>query len=196
MTDRAGRRPAAVRGGVCWAAGVLVLLVVSPLVAGSRLPDRLATHWDTGSGKPDGSMPLWAASLFPAVIWTVAATMLGLAWWRARATSRGAAPGWIGATLGFGGVALLGGQLSVVRANLDHADWREADSVAGPVVVTLLVAAAVAGAALMAGRRSSRVAALTADPRAEADPATTANPEEGAREAGLRDGRSLRVEPR
>ncbi|MFE7898069.1 DUF1648 domain-containing protein [Streptomyces sp. NPDC057424] len=154
MTDRAGRRSAAVWGAVGWSSGVLVLLVALPLAAGSRLPDRLATHWDAGSGEPDGSMPFWAATFFPALIWGVMATIVALALWRARGGANGATRGWAGATLGFGGVTLLGGQASVVRANLDHADWREADSVTGWVVITLVAAVAVGGAALPAGRRA------------------------------------------
>lgn len=76
-------------------------------------------------------MPLWAASLFPALIWGVMATTVALVLWRARATSNSGARGWVGATLGSGGVLLLGGQAAVVRANLDHSDWREADTVTG-----------------------------------------------------------------
>ena len=78
MTDRAGRNSAAAWGVNGWVSGVLVLLVALPLVAGSRLPDRLATHWDADSGRPDSSMPLWAASLFPALIWAVAAVTVAL----------------------------------------------------------------------------------------------------------------------
>ncbi|MFB6849416.1 DUF1648 domain-containing protein [Streptomyces sp. NPDC056373] len=156
--DQAGRKATAVRGVVCWSAGVLALLVALPLVAAGRLPDRLATHWDAGTGEPDGSMPLWAASLFPALIWAVTATIVLLTRRRVRATSNGGTRGWAGATLGFGGVALLGGQACVVRANLDHADWHEAGSVTGGVVVTLVAAAAVGGAALLAGHRAQALA--------------------------------------
>ncbi len=158
MTDRAGRNSAAAWGVTGWVSGVLVLLVALPLVAGSRLPDRLATHWDADSGRPDSSMPLWAASLFPALIWAVAAVTVALVWRRARHASSGGAGGWVGATLGFGGAMLLGGQASVVRANLDHADWREADSVTGYVVVTLVAATVVGGVALLASRRTPVVA--------------------------------------
>ncbi|WP_268867480.1 DUF1648 domain-containing protein [Streptomyces blattellae] len=155
MTDSAGRRITAAWGATGWALGVLVLLMVMPLAASSRLPDRLATHWDAGSGKPDSSMPLWVASLFPALIWAVMATVVALALWRARGSANGATRGWVGATLGFGGVTLLGGQAAVVRANLDHTDWRQADSVTAWVMVTLAVAVVVGGVALLAGRRGS-----------------------------------------
>jgi hypothetical protein len=145
----------------------LALLAVVPLAASSRLPDRLATHWDAGSGKPDGSMPLWAASLFPALIWGVVTMIVALVLWRARATSKGGTLGWVGATLGSGGVMLLGGQASVVRANLDHADWREADSVTGWVVMTLVAAVVAGGVALLAGRRQSAVTPTAEQPTME-----------------------------
>ncbi|MFD5479967.1 DUF1648 domain-containing protein [Streptomyces hawaiiensis] len=145
----------------------MVLLVALPLAASSRLPDRLATHWDAGSGKPDSSMPLWAATFFPALIWAVMTAIVALALWRARSSVNGATRGWVGATLGFGGVTLLGGQASVVRANLDHADWHEADSVTGWVVMTLVGAVVVGGAALLAGRRAPAVGPEVGGPTME-----------------------------
>ncbi len=63
-------------------------------------------------------------------------------------------PGWAGLTLGFTGVTLLGAQASIVRANLDRDDWRDAGSVTGWVIATLAGAAVVAGAALLIGRRT------------------------------------------
>ncbi|MFJ3305216.1 DUF1648 domain-containing protein [Streptomyces sp. NPDC086549] len=147
MTDRAGRKSGAVWGVAGAGAGVLVLLVGLPSAASGRLPDRLATHWSAGSGRPDGSMPLWAAALFPALIWAVLTAVVALTVWRAGA---GAVPGWAVATLGLGGVALVGGQVSVVRANLDHTDWHEAGSVTGWAVGTLVVVAVGGGAFLFA----------------------------------------------
>ncbi|MEU1850305.1 DUF1648 domain-containing protein [Streptomyces sp. NPDC019990] len=154
---RAVRENAAAWGATGWALGVLALLVALPLAAGDRLPNRLATHWDTGSGRPDGSMPLWAATFFPALTWGVLTTMVALASWRARATSNAGARGWVGATLGSGGVMLLGGQAWVVRANLDHADWREADSLTGWLLMTLVAAAVVGVITVLAGRRRTAV---------------------------------------
>ena len=113
-----------------------MLLVGLPSAASGRLPDRLATHWSAGS------MPLWAAAVFPALIWAVLAVVVSLA---VRWAGGGATPVWAVATLGFGGLTLVGGQVSVVRANLDRADWHEAGSVTGWVVGTL-VTAAVGGA--------------------------------------------------
>ncbi|MEU6864970.1 DUF1648 domain-containing protein [Streptomyces sp. NPDC046876] len=127
-----------------WAVGVAALLVAMPAAASGRLPDRLATHWGGTSGEPDGSMPLWAAALFPAVIWAVLAVGAALFVRHRRAAA--------GVLVGTGAL-LLGAQASVVRANLDRADWRDAASATGWVVATLAVAA-VSGlaAALAAGR--------------------------------------------
>lgn len=160
MTDRA-RKSGAAWGAVSWGVGVLALLPTLPLAASGRLPDRLATHWDAGSGRPDGSMPLWAAALFPALIWSVLAVVVVLT--LRRAGAGGGVPGWAAAGLGFGGVTLLGGQASVVRANLDRTNWHEAGSVTSGVVGTLVVAAAVGTAGLLVARRAP------AEPRPAAD---------------------------
>lgn len=128
MNGLTGRKGGPVWGAAGWAVGILVLLVALPLTASGRLPDRLATHFD-GAGRPDGSMPLWAAALFPALIW--AGLAVGSLYLR-----RGAAAGLLG-----GGVFLAGAQVSIVRANLDHADWQDADPVNGVVAVTAAVAA-------------------------------------------------------
>ncbi|MCB5182002.1 DUF1648 domain-containing protein [Streptomyces antimicrobicus] len=153
MTDRTktnGARWAA----VIWAVGVLAVLAALPLVANGRLPARLATHW--GDGAPDGSMPLWAAALFPALIWAV--LVLSLAF----AGRRGGSPSgaWVGAVLLSGGVFLAGTQASIVRANLDRADWKDAGSVGTGVVITAM-AAVTAG---ILGRLAGRRAALPATP--------------------------------
>ncbi len=149
-----------------WIAGVLVLLVTLPLAAGDRLPDRLATHWSAGSGEPDSSMPLWAATFFPALVWVLLAAVVVLALWRTRG-SGGGAGGWVGATLGFSGVTLLGTQVAIVQANLDHAHWREADSVTGWVIATLVAAVAVGVAALLAGGRAPAPVPAAAGPTME-----------------------------
>ncbi|MEU3102826.1 DUF1648 domain-containing protein [Streptomyces griseoflavus] len=166
MTDRAGHRKAAVWGAGGWVVGVLGVLVALPLAARDRLPDRLATHWDA-SGGPDSSMPFWAATFVPALIWVAMAAVVVLVQWRARKSAGGAAPGWVGATLGFGGATLLGAQASIVRANLDHTDWREAGSVTVWVVVTLAAAVAVGAAALWAGHRARVTVPPVAGPTME-----------------------------
>ncbi|WP_307056318.1 DUF1648 domain-containing protein [Streptomyces achromogenes] len=143
--------------------GVLVLLVALPPVASSRLPERLATHWNAGSGSPDGSMPLWAAALFPALVWAVLTAVVALVL-RRTGTGGGAVPGWALAGLGFGGVILLGGQASIVRANLDHADWHDADSVTSWVVGTLVVAATVGAIGFLAAQRPAQAPPATDGP--------------------------------
>ncbi|MEV7520357.1 DUF1648 domain-containing protein [Streptomyces sp. NPDC091371] len=131
-------RKLGVRWGVAaWAVAVLAALVVLPWTASDRLPDRLATHWGAGSGGPDGSMPLWAAALFPAALWLVLVLLVVVLARR----SGGAGPA---AVLLPGGVLLAGAQAAIVRANLDHADWQQADSVT-PWAVATLGAAASAG---------------------------------------------------
>ncbi|MER5822804.1 DUF1648 domain-containing protein, partial [Streptomyces mirabilis] len=102
MTEQ-GRKGGAAWGAVGWSVGVLALLVALPLAASGRLPDRLATHWEAGSGRPDDSMPLWGAALFPALIWGVLAFVVVLTLHRAGA-GRGV-PGWAAAVLGFAGLA-------------------------------------------------------------------------------------------
>lgn len=150
---------------VGWGLGILALLVALPLAASGRLPDRLATHWSFGSARPDSSMPFWAAALFPGLIWSVLASVVVLAMRRAEAEAGsetgseagagGGVSGWAVAGLGSGGVTLLGAQVSIIRANLDRTDWRQAGSVTGGVVATLVVAAAVGAAGLLAERRAS-----------------------------------------
>ncbi|CAL9525218.1 DUF1648 domain-containing protein [Streptomyces sp. enrichment culture] len=155
MTERTARGNATTWGAAAWVLGVLVLLVLFPLTARDRLPDRLATHWGAG-GEPDDSMPFWAATFFPALIWLLMAAVAVVSLWRARRSAGGtvAAPGWAGITLGFTGVTLLGAQASVVRANLDRADWRDAGPVTGWAVATLAGAVAVGVAAQVIGRRA------------------------------------------
>ncbi|MDQ0688784.1 protein-S-isoprenylcysteine O-methyltransferase Ste14 [Streptomyces achromogenes] len=166
MTDR-GRRSTTAWGTVGWCVGVLVLLAALPPVASSRLPERLATHWNGGSGRPDDSMPLWAAAPFPALVRAVLTAVAALALRRA-GTDNGAIPGWALAGLGFGGVMLLGGQASIVRANLDHADWRDADSVTSWVVGTLVVAATVGAIGSLAAQRApAQVPSAADDPALE-----------------------------
>ncbi|MER6251583.1 DUF1648 domain-containing protein [Streptomyces sp. NPDC001584] len=129
-----------------WAAGILALLVVLPLAARRGFDDLLATHWNA-LGEPDGSLPLWAVVLVPVVIWVVLVT--SAVFWRA-------ARRWRGVVLVSCGVLLAGEQVSIVRANLYHADWRDADSVTVGAVVTV-VAAVAAGlvGVLVNGRPAS-----------------------------------------
>ncbi|MEU4728910.1 DUF1648 domain-containing protein [Streptomyces sp. NPDC023588] len=148
MTDRT-KTNGARWGAAIWAVGVLAVLAALPSAASSRLPDRLATHW--GGGSPDGSMPLWAAALFPALLWGV----LALA--TAFAGRRGGAPSgaWASAVLLSGGVFLAGTQASIVRANLDRADWKDAGAVGAGVAITAAAAVAAGVLGWLAGRRTA-----------------------------------------
>ncbi|MFF8879346.1 MULTISPECIES: DUF1648 domain-containing protein [Streptomyces] len=108
---------------VVWTAGVTAVLAGLPLAARDRLPERLATHWGLDGGAPDGSMPLWAASFFPALLWLVTAAASAVPLLR---SGPSAARPWTAAVLLPLGVVLGGAQAAVVRANLDRADWHEA----------------------------------------------------------------------
>ncbi|WP_327381475.1 DUF1648 domain-containing protein [Streptomyces sp. NBC_01207] len=135
MTEGTERKRGVRWGVAVWAAVITTVLIALPWAASGRLPERLATHWGAGFGGPDGSMPLWAAAFFPALIWAVLVLLIVvLGRWRGGAT----------AGLSSGGVLLVGAQVSIVRANLDHTDWRQADSVSA-WVVGMVAAAAVAG---------------------------------------------------
>ncbi|MFE2351438.1 DUF1648 domain-containing protein [Kitasatospora cineracea] len=112
------------RGGLwwptLWVAGSAVLTALLPLTVGDRLPDRLATHWRGSTA--NGSMPLWAACLVPALIWAVPGAAGLLALRRTDPLLRV----WTLAGLLSGGVLFLGLQTAAVRANLDRADWHGA----------------------------------------------------------------------
>ncbi|WP_037825016.1 DUF1648 domain-containing protein [Streptomyces sp. NRRL B-1347] len=143
---------AADRGSGRWPWGALgasavplALLIALPLAAAHRLPDRLATHWSAGSARPDGSMPLWAATLFPALIWAAVAGGALLAGRRADT--------WRTPVLLPLGVALVGAQASIVRANADRADWHDARSATGWGVAVVVAAVAAAGLGILLARR-------------------------------------------
>ncbi|MFC7813346.1 DUF1648 domain-containing protein [Streptomyces sp. NPDC057367] len=145
---------------VVWTVGVTAVLAGMPLMVRGRLPDPLATHWGLSGGVPDGSMPLWAASLFPALIWLLmAGVTLGLLL-RGRTGSHHP---WTAATLLPTGIVLAGSQAALVRANLDRAHWQEARQPTA-WIVAVLVAAVVAGvgAWFVATRRPADTAAAGA----------------------------------
>ncbi|MGW6707559.1 DUF1648 domain-containing protein [Streptomyces sp. NPDC054956] len=136
-------------GAAIWVVGVLAALGALPPAASSRLPERLATHWDGAA--PDGSMPLWAAALFPALLWAALAASLAFAGRRDGAPART----WAAAALLSGGVFLAGVQASIVRANLDRADWRDAGSVGTGVAITAVAAVTAGLLGWLAGRRGA-----------------------------------------
>ncbi|MEI5099386.1 hypothetical protein RB200_13255 [Streptomyces sp. PmtG] len=159
-TIRASRWRAGVAAG---GAAVLAVLLALPLAAGHRLPDRLATHWSAGADRPDDSMPLWAAALLPALLW--AALVIGVLLAGRRADA------WSPAALLSTGVCLVGAQASIVRANLDHAHWRDADGVTVWVVAVAVASLAAAGLGIRLGRRLRPAApAPAAAPRLDIPP--------------------------
>ncbi len=129
--------------------GVTAVPAALPFAASGRLPDRLATHW--GGSSPNGSMPLWAAALLPALAWAASALCIAFV------GRRGGFPSgpWVGASLLSGGVFLAGAQASIVRANLDLTDWRDAAPVGTGVAITAAVAAAAGTLGWLAGRRTA-----------------------------------------
>ncbi|MFD5462409.1 DUF1648 domain-containing protein [Kitasatospora sp. NPDC127059] len=152
VPDRPVRR-AALWGAVVWTLGVTALLVVLPLTARDRLPEQVATHW-SGS-RPDGSMPLTMAALFPAGVWLLVALGLAVGLRLGPDRTRGVA----GPVLAATGVLLAGAQASIVRANLDRTRWQDAAPM-GVEVVLIIVAAGLAGAlAWLATRRAAAVTA-------------------------------------
>ncbi|MFI9250487.1 DUF1648 domain-containing protein [Streptomyces sp. NPDC053069] len=152
MTDgdgpEGGRSRATRWGTAGCVAAVAALLAGLPWAAHDRLPDRLATHWSGGSA-PDGSSPLWAVSLFPAGLWLLIA--LGVSVRRRR--SRPAVRPWRAIALAPTATSLVGAQASLVRANLDRADWHEARE---PALDIVLILAGMAVAGVLAWRWSTR----------------------------------------
>ncbi|MFD7627747.1 DUF1648 domain-containing protein [Streptomyces sp. NPDC059851] len=114
-----------------WSVAVLTTVTGLPWAVRNRLPDRLATHWDGSAGAPDDSMPFWAAALLPGLMWAVLVLVVLLVCRRAGVGASVRFRAGTAAALLSGGVFLAGVQACVVLSNLDHADWREADS---PVV--------------------------------------------------------------
>ncbi|MEV7026267.1 DUF1648 domain-containing protein [Kitasatospora sp. NPDC093558] len=150
------------RGGVwaaaAFAAGVLALIVALPLAARDRLPDPVATHW--GGSRPDDSMSLTAAALFPAAIWlglVALAAVIRHFWGRQ-------APGAPGAILASGGVLLSGAQASIVHANLDRAHWQDAASMDAWVILIVLTTGA-AGLLTWLATRTPATGAIPTGPR-------------------------------
>ncbi|WP_395293087.1 DUF1648 domain-containing protein [Kitasatospora hibisci] len=142
--------PSTGRSAALGAAAVLAALLALPQVAAGRLPGRLATHWSGGG--PDGSMPFWAATLGPAALWTALALSLALT---ARTLGASMRRLWYATVLPAGGVLLIGAQASIVHANLDRADWRDADGVGLDVAFVLLAAAAAGVLGHLAARRTA-----------------------------------------
>ncbi|MEU0443168.1 MULTISPECIES: DUF1648 domain-containing protein [unclassified Streptomyces] len=165
MNDRRGDGRTMRLGGAAWAVGIGALIAALPWTASGRLPDRLATHWQLGDSTPDGSMPLWAASFFPALIWLLLATVVLLTLRRGTGASPLRGGAWPATSLLSGGVLLAGIQASVVRTNLDLADWREAQQPTPWIVGSLVVAVAAGLVGWLVDRRRTAAPA----PRASED---------------------------
>lgn len=131
-----------------WTGGAAALIAGLPWAASDRLPDRLAVHWNDGRKTPDGSMPLWAAALFPALIWLAAAGTAALVLHGAGATRP-----WRTVTLLPTAVLLCGAQASIIGANFDHADWHAAHLRAWWLIATLATAALTGAGAWLASAR-------------------------------------------
>ncbi|GHI06030.1 hypothetical protein AQI88_28205 [Streptomyces cellostaticus] len=126
------------------------LIAGLPWAASGHLPARLATHWNGGHLSADGSMPLWAASLFPALIWLAAAGTVAVVLHCNGATRR-----WRTITLLPTAVLLCGAQASIIRANFDHTDWHAAQLPTGWLIATLATAVLTAAGAWLASTRRS-----------------------------------------
>ncbi|MGV9250784.1 DUF1648 domain-containing protein [Streptomyces sp. NPDC003697] len=146
-----GRRRGVRWGATFWTLGTAVLIAGLPWAARERLPDPVATHWDLAGDAPDGSMPLWLASLLPALIWLALAGYVLMARRRPgrgpRTARQSAAP--VGLLVL--GTVLTCVQALLVRANIDHTNWQQA-RLSPAWIAAPLVAALVAGAV---GRRVS-----------------------------------------
>ncbi|GGP78253.1 DUF1648 domain-containing protein [Streptosporangium pseudovulgare] len=135
-------RRTAVTVAAVWGALVCAALVAGPLALRDRLPDPLATHW--GSNGVDGSMS-FAAGLAPSlVLWGVAWVFLLVSAAHGEVLNRrGGRAGWWGFLAG-GSVFALGVSGSILLANLDAADWRQA-AMPGWAIPAVLVAALSTG---------------------------------------------------
>jgi uncharacterized membrane protein len=131
-------------GVMVWTVGTAALIAALPWVARHRLPDRLATHWNLDGTTPDGSMPLWATSVLPALVWLALCVGVEVMRRRAGRDALALTRPWVVAVLPTVGIVIAGAQAAVVRANLDHTDWHQARLPTG-WVVALVVAALLAG---------------------------------------------------
>ncbi|GAA3426631.1 hypothetical protein ACQP10_11390 [Streptosporangium sandarakinum] len=137
-----GRRTAVTVAAV-WGTLICAALIAAPLALRDRLPDPLATHWK--SAGPDSAMSFGAGLAPSLVLWGVAwAFLLVSAAHGEVLNRRGGRAGWWGFLVG-GSVFALGVSGSILLANLDVADWRQA-AMPGWAVPAVLGTAAVTGA--------------------------------------------------
>lgn len=151
---------------------VLVAIGLPILLLGDRLPTTIATHWSTGG--PDGSSDGTIAAIVTVGLWLLAWVALLIA---GRHPQRLFYAPWL---LGLGGL-LAGISGATIAANLDVADWRQADhlsplGVLGPLVLAGLLV--VLGERLERGRPVDR--RPHADGPVDARPTVGLSPDERA----------------
>jgi len=116
------------------------LLVATTLLLSHRLPDPIAFDWESPSGVPQGSVPLWTYLLIIVSLWAVPAGFVLARMLRGSLLTRRHPRAWAGATLTGSAALALGIHALTIHANLDRADWRDAGHLAfpGPMLVVLL----------------------------------------------------------
>lgn len=129
---------------------VLAAIGLPILLLGDRLPATIATHWSTGG--PDGSSDGTTVAIVTIGLWLLAWIVLLVG---GRKPQRLFYAPWL---LGLGGL-LAGVAGATIAANLDVADWRQADhlsplGVLGPLILAGLLV--VVGERLERGRSADR----------------------------------------
>lgn len=133
--------PALARLRAAWVVTVGIVAAL-PWAVRERLPDPVASHWGL-DGRPDGSLPLLADAVLPALL---LAAMVAIPW-RAVAAADRRVGRWLLAVV-TSVVALLAAlRIVTLMANLDAPDWSAAGRLTPSVLLAMLVVAGV-GAAL------------------------------------------------
>lgn len=140
-------------GIAAWGLGILAMLIALPSAARGRLPDPVATHWSSPSDAPDGSGPLWGIVLFLAAVWFALVLVVVVLHIKGRLAEYRSTRSWSGAALAGGALFLTGVEASLIRANLDRTDWRQAQSVTLDIVVVLVLSLAAGAAGWRLGQR-------------------------------------------
>jgi hypothetical protein len=111
-----------------WTALVAVVMVAVPMAVRTRLPDPIAVEWGF-SGAPEGSSDLLDFLLTRLVWWALIAALWGAFALRGVLPRRALA--WVGAALGVFGVLMVGTVVLTIAANIDVADFRDAEETRG-----------------------------------------------------------------
>lgn len=120
-----------------WTALVTGLLIAVPVLLRNRLPAPVAIHWGL-SGEPDNAMPLGAVIAMSTALWVVLAGS-GLTVAVRRGVRQRHRRAWLGASLAWGGVFVLGLMVLTVWANLDAGSWSRARPVTWQAALFLVV---------------------------------------------------------